>query len=217
MQRSYMRQIQVQGKDIRGLSDVLARGRNSSTRQIFRRRYCQTPSPADLTQGLKFSDLTEQLDFLGTIRQLRHATLVRTDPAHDARVKQPNDEFGRISALIIGRLAQLHVDFLRLLRRAFRIGVARRNGSCMTASSLITDSSIGPPALVRLCIHSPCGVSVDGRPPAAAMAWNSVRNTGVMKLDSVRLANNVGSTASGTCIRVAMNCCSQMNTASSMR
>ena len=79
-----------------------------------------------LTQGLKFSDLTEQLDFLGTIRQLRHATLVRTDPAHDARVKQPNDEFGRLSALIIGRLAQLHVDFLRLLRRAFRIGVARR-------------------------------------------------------------------------------------------
>ena len=37
-----------------------------------------------------------------------------------------------------------------------------------------------------------------GSPLAAATAWNNVRNTGVMKLDSVRLANSVGSTASGT-------------------
>ena len=91
------------------------------------------------------------------------------------------------------------------------------NGSGMTASSLMTDSSIGPPAFVRLCIHSPCGTSSPGSPPAAATAWNSVRNTGVMKLDKVRLANIVGSTANGTWISVAMNCCSQMNTASSMR
>lgn len=58
-----------------------------------------------LTQGLKFGDLTEQLDFLGTVWQLRHATLVRTDFAHDALRQQSNDEPGRVSALIIRRFA----------------------------------------------------------------------------------------------------------------
>ena len=72
------------------------------------------------------------------------------------------------------------------------------SGNGMTASSFITDSSIGPPALVRLCIHRPCGVSSLGKPPAAATAWNNERNTGVMKFDNVSPANMLGSTARGT-------------------
>ncbi len=114
------------------------------------------------------------------------------------------------------------IAFLRLACDcAFRVRYrSAASGSGMTASSLMTDSKhrtarlgeiVHPQSLRR--VFSSLAV-----PPAAATAWNSVRNTGVMKLDK-RQAGEQSSDRrpSGTWIRVAMNCCSQMNTASSMR
>ena len=72
------------------------------------------------------------------------------------------------------------------------------NGSGITASSLTTGSSSGPPALARLCIHNPWGVPASGSPPAATMAWNRDRNTGVMKFDSDSEANMSRLIARGT-------------------
>ena len=92
-----MWQIQVNDKDVRGLTlrhtkysgDVIA----------------EHPRLQILAQRFQLGNLAKQLDFLGTVRQLRHATLVRADFAHDTRVKQSNDEFGRVSAFVVGRLA----------------------------------------------------------------------------------------------------------------
>ena len=88
-----MWQIQVNDKDVRGLTlrhtkysgDVIA----------------EHPRLQILAQRFQLGNLAKQLDFLGTVRQLRHATLVRADFAHDARVKQSNDEFRRVSAFVV--------------------------------------------------------------------------------------------------------------------
>ena len=60
-----------------------------------------------LAQRFQFGDLSEQFDFLCTVRQLRHAALGRADLAHDAGIKQSDDQFGRVPPLLLRRLAQL--------------------------------------------------------------------------------------------------------------
>ena len=66
-----MWQIQVNDKDVRGLKlrhtkysgDVIA----------------EHPRLQILAQRFQLGNLAKQLDFLGTVRQLRHATLVRAE------------------------------------------------------------------------------------------------------------------------------------------
>lgn len=67
---SDMRQIQVQGKDIRG--GGYRTFWHAAETQVHDRYsgdvIAKHPRLQILTQGLKFGDLTEQLDFLGTVR-----------------------------------------------------------------------------------------------------------------------------------------------------